>query len=281
MAKMRWDGIRDGYANYPTDCDIRVVSLGAGVQSTTVALMAYHGLIPGPMPDAAVFADTGWEPSQVYRHLEWLESVIGGVIPVHRASNGNIRDNLVSGRFGHIPSFHRRRDGSVGRGTRQCTSNYKLKPIGWKIRELRGKHTYNKMRPGEAEILLGITTDEAMRMKPAQRQWQVHRWPLIELGMSRRDCLAWMRDMGYPEPPKSSCIGCPFHNNAFWRMLRDNYPEEWADAWEADRLIRRGGSQSKEQYLHRSLQPLEEAPIDEDDRGGSEFGEECEGMCGV
>ena len=40
---------------------LRVHSLGAGVQSTTLTLMAAHGEI-GPMPDGAIFADTGWEP---------------------------------------------------------------------------------------------------------------------------------------------------------------------------------------------------------------------------
>ena len=52
---------------------LRVISLGAGVQSTTMALLAAHGEIQ-PMPDAAIFADTGWEPAAVYRHLEWLTS---------------------------------------------------------------------------------------------------------------------------------------------------------------------------------------------------------------
>jgi hypothetical protein len=47
---------------------MRVVSLGAGVQSTTMALMAAHGELT-PMPDAAIFADTGWEPKAVYEHL--------------------------------------------------------------------------------------------------------------------------------------------------------------------------------------------------------------------
>ena len=51
---------------------LRVLSLGAGVQSTTLALMAAHGEI-GPMPDCAIFADTGWEPNAVYEHLAWLD----------------------------------------------------------------------------------------------------------------------------------------------------------------------------------------------------------------
>jgi len=43
---------------------IRILSLGAGVQSSTMALMADQGAF-GVKPDAAVFADTGWEPSTV------------------------------------------------------------------------------------------------------------------------------------------------------------------------------------------------------------------------
>ena len=50
---------------------LRVLSLGAGVQSTTLALLAVRGEI-GPMPDCAIFADTGWEPRAVYEHLTWL-----------------------------------------------------------------------------------------------------------------------------------------------------------------------------------------------------------------
>lgn len=52
---------------------MRIISLGAGVQSTTMALMAAHGAIT-PMPDCAIFADTGWEPIAVYDHLRWLMS---------------------------------------------------------------------------------------------------------------------------------------------------------------------------------------------------------------
>ena len=61
-----------------------ILSLGAGVQSTTLALMAARGdLSPGfPQPMAAVFADTGWEPASVYRHLRWLIAAIGSTLPI-------------------------------------------------------------------------------------------------------------------------------------------------------------------------------------------------------
>lgn len=94
----------------PSPIRLRVLSLGAGIQSTTLALMAAHGEI-GPMPDCAIFADTGWEPQAVYEHLEWLMS--GNVLPypVHIVSAGNIRDDLLQagggGRWASIPAFTR------------------------------------------------------------------------------------------------------------------------------------------------------------------------------
>jgi len=49
---------------------MRVLSLGGGVQSTTLLLMAITEQIE-PL-DAAIFADTGWEPAAVYEHMDWL-----------------------------------------------------------------------------------------------------------------------------------------------------------------------------------------------------------------
>src|SRR6516164_4156437 len=60
---------------------LHIISLGAGVQSTTLALMAAAGEIK-PMPDCAIFADTGWEPRAVYDHLDWLEPLLP--FPVYR-----------------------------------------------------------------------------------------------------------------------------------------------------------------------------------------------------
>jgi hypothetical protein len=51
---------------------LRVLSLGAGVQSTTVALMIEKGEIP--KVDCAIFADVKAEPQEVYKHLDWLKT---------------------------------------------------------------------------------------------------------------------------------------------------------------------------------------------------------------
>ena len=67
---------------------LRILSLGAGVQSSTMALMADAGEF-GVKPDAAVFADTGWEPEPVIKHLEYLKNVIS--YPIHIVKKGNIQ----------------------------------------------------------------------------------------------------------------------------------------------------------------------------------------------
>src|SRR5438445_2726369 len=74
---------------------LRMLSLGAGVQSTTVLLMSLHGEFPDRL-DCAIFADTGWEPKAVYARLDWLEGKAReGGIPVHHVSAGNLRQDLL------------------------------------------------------------------------------------------------------------------------------------------------------------------------------------------
>ena len=48
--------------------DLRILSLGAGVQSSTLLMKIYNGEI-APV-DAAIFADTGNEPKEVY---DWFK----------------------------------------------------------------------------------------------------------------------------------------------------------------------------------------------------------------
>lgn len=260
---------------------MRVISLGAGVQSTAMALMAAHGEI-GPMPDCAIFADTGWEPKTVYEHLDRLETMLP--FPVHRVSAGNLRSDAItgltrrSGRFTAIPWFIRNADGSDGMGKRECTSHYKLEPIQRKIVAMHG----GKRPKGGTEMWIGISTDEAMRMKPSRVQYIVNRWPLIERLMNRRECMTWLERNGFAVPPKSACIGCPFHSNEHWRQIRAG-PIAWADALEVDKIIRKQAGFKGQQFMHSSRKPLDQVDLRTHLEAGQPdlFMNECEGMCGV
>jgi hypothetical protein len=282
---------------------LRILSLGAGVQSTTMALMAAHGLI-GPMPDAAIFADTGAEPQAVYDHLRWMMSPNVLPFPVHIVSAGNIIEGIeamVAGRrWVSIPAFVADKTGRGGPIPRQCTKEYKIVPIHRKLREMVGVAPRQSMRshlklkrkeplPVLVEQWIGISADEAHRMKPSGHDWVENRWPLLELRMRRSDCLTWLERNAYPAPPKSSCTFCPFHDTAMWRDLKDNHPAAWEQALAVDALIAPGApatetrSGTKPMYLHRSLKRLADVDLStpEENGQGWMFGEECEGVCGV
>lgn len=262
---------------------LRVISLGAGVQSTTMALMAAAGEI-GPMPDCAIFADTGWEPPAVYEHLARLKTMLP--FPVHTVSAGNIKDDVLAGysaragRFAAIPWFTVNPDGSHGMGRRQCTAHYKLEPIRRKMREMLG----GKVRKGDVEMWVGISTDEASRIKPSRVQYVVNRWPLIEIDFSRHRCTERLRGFDIVAP-KSACECCPFHSAAMWREVKSR-PDAWRDVVAADAAIRDGGSSRGlrgQQFMHRARVPIDEVDLSTaEERGqGNLFINECEGMCGT
>jgi hypothetical protein len=266
---------------------VRILSLGAGVQSTTLALMAAHGEI-GPMPDLAIFADTGAEPEPTYEYLRWLTSPGILPFPTKIVSAGNIRDDILQGlnttghRFASIPFFTLYK-GKAGMARRQCTKEYKLQPIRREVSRLVG----SKKRAGAVEMWIGISLDEVIRMKPSRVKYIEHRWPLIEKRMTRSDCLSWIERKGYPRPPKSACTFCPYRSNENWIHMKETDPASFEDAVRVDHAIRankaEGAKLRAEPYLHRSLKPLDQVDL----RSASElgqgdlFGNDCEGMCGV
>lgn len=274
------------------DYDLRIISLGAGVQSTTVYLMAVRGELE-PLPDLAIFADTQAEPPNVYEHLEQLEKQYGEIIPIRRVTAGSLERNLYSGGegrkgFAQIPAFLRNSDGTRGMSRRQCTYQYKIRPIQKAIREELG------LRIGEraagrynVEQWIGISTDEAHRSRMSDVSWLHFYYPLLfEKPMNRYKCLRYMELRGDPIPSKSSCYFCPYHSNAEWRWLRDTHPEVWERACRLDEDLRGRGMRASEglkmeQYLHSSLVPLREVPLDDDGRQLELWGNECTGLCGV
>jgi hypothetical protein len=249
---------------------LSLLSLGAGVQSTVLTLMAADGALPGL--DGAIFADTGWEPAAVYAHLFKLRDVLHAAgIPLYLVSTGNLRQDAIDPehRYASIPYFVRNPDGSDGMGRRQCTSEYKLAPINRKVRELLGAAApdFRRVPRGRvAEQWIGFSTDEIDRVDDKSVRYVRKRYPLLELGMDRSACKRWLHSRGWTTVVKSACIGCPYHGNQQWRTLRDNHPTEWADAVAFDEAIRKGGARglplNGEAFLHRSRVPLAIAPID-------------------
>lgn len=278
---------------------MRVLNLGAGVQSTTVLLLALNGEIP-PL-DAAIFADTGWEPQAVYEHLDKLTALAEeNAVPLYVVSNGNIREDALNPdkRFASMPAYVKNPDGTQGMGRRQCTKEYKITPIRNRIRELVAEElgidapTWRQI-PNDVRIdqAFGISVDEVRRARTPRDRWAVNYYPLLELGWTRNDCRQYLDELGI-DAPRSACIGCPYHNDDEWRHLRDNDPDAWADAVAFDEAFRNGGIRSGkaemmgQQYLHRQMLPLADVDLTTPEEHGQlslagSWDAECEGLCGI
>ena len=286
---------------------LHAISLGAGVQSSVVALMAAKGEIT-PMPSCAIFSDVGAgergnlraEPERVYEWLDWLEKQLP--FPVHRvhSTKGNLieasqkmRTSKKTGKqywCATLPFFTleqvtaaKARKGIL---RRQCTEDFKILPLVSKLRELCGIK-----RAPRGKVLavnwIGISWDEIQRMKQSRNSFIENRWPLIELKMRRSDCLDWMKRNGYPEPPRSACYFCPYHSNKEWGRMKKENPkefemavkfEETAQKLQGDCEVLRG-----KPFLHNSLVPLKEIDFSDEGMKQYDFGfiNECSGNCGL
>lgn len=270
---------------------MRILSLGAGVQSSTLALMSKHGEIK--KFDCAIFADTQSEPKNVYLWLDWLEKQLD--FPVYRTTTGSlmedslkIRTSKLSGKRymrGAIPAYVLKQDGTKGILGRQCTSDYKIKCLTRKTRSLCGwKRGEKRML---VDLCIGISYDEIIRMKPSREKWITHYWELIDLKMTRNDCIKWMRKNGYPEPPRSACVFCPFHSDKEWLRLKNDEPHEFDIAVKYEKRLQETARNQEAltgiPFLHNTCVPLSEVKFKNIKSHAQVdlFGNECEGLCGV
>jgi hypothetical protein len=114
-----------------------------------------------------------------------------------------------------------------------------------------------------AEQWIGFSTDEIGRVSNrGDTRYSRSRYPLLELNMSRQQCIDYLNTRGWGDVVKSACLGCPFKNNAEWRRLRDTDPEGWAATVAFDKAYRDAPGMNHQRFLHASCLPLDEAPID-------------------
>ncbi len=278
---------------------LRVLNLGAGVQSTAIYLMMIDGEIP--MADVAIFADTGDEPQEVYEHLSTLEAMDGP--PITRVATGNLGDNLLNGvnsdgqRFIGIPTFMAIDGEANGVGKRQCTNEYKIKPIEKEIRRILGVEKGKRIPKGTTITqVFGLSFDEPRRVGRVANQFRIRKqwhaeFPLFDEFITRQHCIEYLaKRLPGRTVPRSACVFCPYKSDAEWQRLKDNDKDGWKRAVEIDNAIRdetsaRTRGLDSQQFLHRSCQPLELVqlnPKEPSNQKRMNFSQmDCEGMCGV
>lgn len=302
------------------DQPLRVLSLGGGIQSSCLLLMAcedairrragQHDAALLPRLDAAIFADTQHEMPETYDYLRYLEEQCeaAGIRTFFRSA-GDLKADLIARRGkGMQPNLPVRvRDPKTGELSRvnayRCSYDYKRRVVTRATKELcGGRGAWKRLT---VEQWLGISMDESSRMKPADAcrcghnrlrrigrkerrgrgdgalvelihdhhgcarcactgfdPWQRNEYPLVDLRMSRAECVGWITDHGHPTPPRSACYFCPNRGNAHWRYLRDHRPDLWASAVEVDEFVRDGMNELDGQgFLHQSGVPLAVADL--------------------
>ena len=255
----------------------RMLSLGAGVQSTTVALLAVHGEIEKPAH--AIFADTQIENQATYQHLKRLIPIMEKAgIKTHIVTVGNLGEIALKANYNPIPSYLN--GASVSLGRRQCTYQHKIRPIVAKQRELIGLQKGQRWKPENGNIinLMGISVDEIQRAKDNRVKYIKNHFPLLDLRMKRTDCLSWLDKHGYTAP-RSACYICPYHSDKEWRELKEN-KIEWVKIVKFDEAMR---EKYPNTYLHKSCNPINEVDLRTEEQRGQYtlFDNECEGMCGL
>jgi len=287
-------------ADYNT---LRVLSLGAGVESTTTLLMAAHSELKTGL-DAAIFADTGAEMQHTYDTLEWLipqaESegidvrivTAGDWETLSQENVGIWRDTLdlalddTATRGDHQPFFVEEpgSNGDYSMTRRKCTRHYKIRPVTREIRDLM-----DETGSDDVERWQGVSLNEMDRINAPDTQYTTHRFPLVEQRMSRSDCRAWLSEHGYPEVKKSACKQCPFRKKMGFAAMQSEHPETFEEVASWEEKIREAGGlpgMDGTPYMVKDLVPLREInPVGEDQgelfETAMEMGGCSAGSCGL
>jgi len=233
---------------------MKILSYGGGVQTAALLVLNNRGDIK-PSAQYAVFADTGSELEMTYKHIEVMRNYSDIPLFTVRTNKGKLHEWQGETM---LPMYFE--DGGFNR--RQCTNHWKIRPIRKWLREQGAK---------EANVQIGISIDEVHRVKDANVKWVIHRWPLIEHGLTRQDCINILSKEGLPIPPKSSCFMCPYRRISEWTKLRVEQPNEFEKAVEFER-------NQKGMYLNYKAKPLAQIVGLQETMFESE---ECGGYCMV
>lgn len=267
---------------------LRVISHGAGVQTSTLCLMAARGDV-GPMPDVAIMADTGGEPFRVYQYLDWLRTQVPFPIIMVRRPGPTLAELAIDVAEGRrprsgasLPPWFVETPNGPAMLPKQCSGEFKRDVVIREVRRMLDAAGI-PIRPATVEMWIGMTVDELTRVTTARRKYIHNRHPLVELKLTRNDCIRWLQDRQLPVPPKSSCVYCPFRRNHQWRHMRDTAPDDFAEAVRIDKAIRPGIPGTPGQaFVHRTMRPLDEADLGDDNLDQRSFGfaHDCD-SCGI
>lgn len=257
---------------------MNILSFGAGIQTVCLASMCLNG--DYPKPDHIIFADTGWETQGTYDYLIEYKKMFNGIIPFHVVKSTNIYTDVMRSEntFAAIPLYTFNEKGKKAILRRQCTMQYKIRPITKKIRSLCGLKRYQHGKV-PVNLWIGISIDEADRMKPNIVKWFHNTYPLIDLEMSRRDCIDYLIQHGIGIPPKSACVCCPYRSDSYFANEKRNVTQDWMELIRFEEQLNKMKVADKASvFIHNQRLPINQVVFKDK---GEAFVNECDGYCGI
>lgn len=249
---------------------IQVFSSGGGTQSSAISALIVQGKLP--KPDFVVIADTGLERASTWAYLDqWVRPALLSVdVEVHRIQSMEWTQKWATGIFSPtggsllIPAFTDQ-SGEPAKLSAFCSNAWKKRVIDRWLRVVHGvkRDQYRKW--------IGFSVDELARaarmMRSSEYQRGLIRFPLIQdVQLRRAGSINLVKQMGWPEPPRSACYICSNQHRDEWKDLKENSPEEFSIACQVDRDIR---LQDPFAYLHESCVPLKEVDFDQEPASAS------------
>jgi hypothetical protein len=194
-----------------------IVSFGGGVNSTAMLLGMYESVCEWK-PDLILFADTGGEKPETYAHRdefsEWLVKHGFPEITTVREERFTLEEECLKAKT--LPS--------IVTGMRSCSDKFKIRPQDRFVKQW--EPALKAWANGERVTkLVGFDAGEPWRAKDYSDNKFTVRFPLIEWGWGREECITAIQRHGLSVPSKSSCFFCPEMNEWEILELQQNHPE--------------------------------------------------------
>jgi len=263
--------------NTQKQAPLNVISLGVGKQSTYLLLNALEGKF-NFVPDYCIFVDTGSEPIYVYDYFKFLSSYVKKKyeFTINFIGGQNLELDTLKSFFVNsqlplnLPFFTKYPNGML---QRQCTYNYKIRPLYKEIQRLRKGRKVN--------LYIGISYDEIERQKEAKVNYVRNCYPLIEKKTTISQIVEWFKTVNFREPAKSACYFCPFHSLKYWSELKAKHPADFKKACHFDEQIRIHPRFNGRMFLSNKLKPLKDIDFQQEELLFPELISECNGICGI
>lgn len=232
---------------------MKILSFGAGMQSTALALMSCENAIQKtnpyplvPVYDAVIFCDLGLEPPWVMEQLEFTRRACESAGIFFKVLDTPLYQDFMKN-FGEcrtvsIPWWTLKDDGHKSKMPRNCTIDYKVNEITKYVRwELLGYKKGQRLKPEDVkahEMHMGFSVEESRRCHENPHRLFVNKFPLVDMGMARVDSYKYILEVWGLDTKASACAFCPFHQNYFFQYLKENEQETYHSLLEMDNLLR-------------------------------------------